>query len=70
MHFNLLIDITALDIILDISLYIIPVVLLIDSIHGLPHALVALYGVIMVDFHDFALDCFNLGNIGSAFETD
>ena len=70
MHFNSLTDITASDIMLDVSLHIIPVVLLIDSIHGLPHALVAPCGVIMVDFHDLTLDCFNLGNIGLAFEID
>ena len=70
MHFNLLTDITASDIMLDISLHIIPVVLLMDSICGLSHALVAPCRVIMVNFHDLALDCFNLGNIGLAFEMD
>ena len=55
---------------LDVSLYIMPVVLLMDSIHGLPHALVAPCGIIMVDSHDLTLDCFNLGNVGLAFETD
>ena len=70
MHFDLLTDIAASDIILDVSLHIMPVVLLMDSICGLPHALVAPCGVIMVDFHDLTLDCFNLGNIGLAFETD
>ena len=70
MHLDLLTDIAASDIMLDVSLYIMPVVLLMDSIHGSPHALVAPCGVVMVDFHDLALNCFNLGNIGSAFETD
>ena len=55
---------------LDVSLYIMPVVLLMDSIHGSSHALVAPCGVVMVNFHDLALDCFNLGNICSAFEID
>ena len=41
-----------------------------DSIYGSPHALVAPCGVIMVDFYNLTLNCFNLGNIGSAFETD
>ena len=70
MHFDLLTDITASDIILDVSLHIMPVVLLMDSIYGSSHALVAPCGVVMVNFHDLALDCFNLGNIGLAFETD
>ena len=70
MHFDSLTDITASDIILDVSLHIMPVVLLMDSIYGLSHALVAPHGVIMVNFHDLTLDCFNLGNICSAFETD
>ena len=70
MHFDSLTDITASDIMLDVSLHIMPVVLLMDSIHGSPHALVAPYGIIMVDSHDLTLNCFNLGNIGSAFKTD
>ena len=70
MHLDLLTDIAASDIMLDVSLYIMPVVLLMDSIYGLPHALVAPHGVVMVDFHDLALNCFNLGNIGLAFKTD
>ena len=70
MHFDLLTDITASDIMLDISLHIIPVVLPMDGIHGLPHALVAPHGVIMINSHDLILDCFNLGDIGSVFETD
>ena len=70
MHFNSLTDITASDIMLDVSLHIIPVVLLMDSIHGLPHALVAPCGIIMINSHDLTLDCFNLGNIGLAFEID
>ena len=70
MHLDSLTDITALDIMLDISLHIMPVVLPMDSICGSPHALVAPCGVIMVDFHDLTLDCFNLGNIGLAFEID
>ena len=69
-HFDSLIDITASDIMLDVSLHIIPVVLLMDSIYGSSHALVAPCGVIMVNFYDLTLNCFNLGNIGSAFETD
>ena len=69
-YFDSLTDITASDIILDISLHIMPVVLPMDSICGSPHALVAPCGVIMVDFHDLTLDCFNLGNIGLAFEMD
>ena len=55
---------------LDVSLHIMPVVLLMDGICSLPHALVAPYGVIMVNSHDLTLDCFNLGDIGLAFETD
>ena len=70
MHFNSLTDITASDIMLDIFLYIMSVVLLMNSICGLPHALVAPCGVIMVNSHDLTLDCFNLGNIGLAFEID
>ena len=70
MHFDLLTDITASDIMLDVSLHIMPVVLLMDGICGLSHALVAPHGVVMINFHDLALDCFNLGNIGLAFETD
>ena len=70
MHFDSLTDITALDIMLDVSLHIIPVVLLMDSICGSPHALVAPCGVIMVNSHDLAFNCFNLGDIGSAFKTD
>ena len=70
MHLDLLTDITASDIMLDVSLHIMPVVLLMDGIHGSSHALVASHGVVMVNFHDLTLDCFNLGNIGSAFETD
>ena len=70
MHFDLLTDIAASDIMLDVSLHIMPVVLLMDSICGLPHALVAPCGIIMVDSHDLTLDCFNLGNIGLAFEMD
>ena len=70
MHLDLLTDITASDIILDVSLHIMPVVLLMDSIYGSSHALVASCGVIMINFYDLALDCFNLGNIGLAFETD
>ena len=70
MHFNSLTDITASDIILDISLHIMPVVLLMDSIHDSPHALVAPHRIIMVDSHDLTLDCFNLGNVGSAFKMD
>ena len=70
MHFNSLTDITASDIILDISLHIMPVVLLMDSIYGSSHALVASCGVIMINFYDLALDCFNLGNIDSVFKTD
>ena len=70
MHFDLLTDITASDIMLDVSLHIILVVLPMDSIHGSPHALVAPCGVIMINSHDLTLDCFNLGNIGLAFEID
>ena len=70
MHFNSLTDITASDIMLDVSLHIIPVVLPMDGIHGLPHALVAPCGIIMINSHDLTLDCFNLGNIGLAFEID
>ena len=70
MYFDLLTDITASDIMLDVSLHIMPVVLPIDSIYGSSHALVAPCGVIMVNFHNLALDCFNLGNISLAFETD
>ena len=70
MHLDLLTDITASDIMLDVSLHIMPVVLLMDSIHDSPHALVAPHRIIMVDSHDLTLDYFNLGNIGSAFETD
>ena len=70
MHFDLLTDITASDIILDVSLHIMPVVLPMDGIHGSPHALVAPHRVVMVNSHDLTLDCFNLGDIGSAFETD
>ena len=70
MHFDSLTDITASDIMLDVSLHIMPVVLLMDSIHSLPHALVAPCGVIMVNSHDLTFDCFNLGDVGSAFETD
>ena len=69
-YFDLLTDITALDIMLNVSLHIMPVVLLIDSICGSSHALVAPHGIIMIDSHDLTLDCFNLGNIGSAFEMD
>ena len=69
-YFDLLTDIAASDIMLDVSLYIMPVVLPMDSICGLSHALVTPYGVVMVNFHDLALDCFNLGNICSAFEID
>ena len=70
MHFDLLTDITASDIILDVSLHIMPVVLPIDGICGLPHALVAPCGVVMINSHNLALDCFNLGDIGLVFETD
>ena len=70
MHLDSLTDITALDIMLDISLHIMPVVLPMDGIRGSPHALVAPRGVVMVNSHDLALDCFNLGNIGLAFEID
>ena len=70
MHFDLLTDITASDIMLDVSLYIMPVVLPMNDICGLPHALVAPCGVIMINSHNLTLDCFNLGDIGSAFETD
>ena len=70
MHFDSLTDIAASDIMLDVSLHIMPVVLPMDSIRGSSHALVAPRGVVMINFHDLALDCFNLGNIGSAFETD
>ena len=69
-YFDLLTDIAASDIMLDISLHIMPVVLPMDGIHGLPHALVAPHGVVMVNSHDLTLDCFNLRDIGSAFETD
>ena len=70
MHLDSLTDIAASDIMLDVSLYIIPVVLLMDGIHGSSHALVAPHGVVMVNSHDLTLNCFNLGDIGSAFETD
>ena len=70
MHFDLLTDITASNIMLDVSLHIIPVVLLMDGICGLPHALVAPCGVVMVNSYDLTLDCFNLENIGLAFEMD
>ena len=70
MYFDLLTDIAASDIMLDVSLHIMSVVLPMDSICGLSHALVAPCGVVMVNFHDLTLDCFNLGNIGSAFEMD
>ena len=69
-HFNLLTDIIASDIMLDVSLHIMPVVLLIDSIHSSSHALMAPYRIIMVDSHNLTLNCFNLGNLGSVFETD
>ena len=69
-YFDLLTDITASDIMLDVSLHIMPVVLLMDSIHDSPHALVAPHRIIMVDSHDLTLNCFNLENIDSVFETD
>ena len=70
MHLDSLTDIAASDIMLDVSLHIMPVVLPMDSICGLPHALVAPCRIIMVDSHDLTLDCFNLGNVGSAFKMD
>ena len=69
-YFDLLTDITASDIMLDIFLYIMLVVLLMDGIYGLPHALVAPCGVIMVNSYNLILDCFNLGDIGLVFEMD
>ena len=69
-YFDSLTDITASDIILDISLYIMLVVLPMDSIHDLPHALMAPCRIIIVNSHDLTLDCFNLRNIGLVFEMD
>ena len=70
MHLDSLTDIAASDIMLNISLHIMPVVLPMDSIHGLSHALVAPCGVVMINFYNLILNYFNLGNISSAFETD
>ena len=70
MHFDSLTDITASDIMLDVSLHVMPVILLMDGIHGSPYALVSSHRVIMVGFHDLTLDSFNLGYIGPAFELE
>ena len=70
MHFDSLTDIAASDIMLNISLHIMPVVLPMDSIHGLSHALVAPCGVVMINFYNLILNYFNLRNISSVFETD
>lgn len=69
-YFNSLTDITALDIMLDVSLYIMPVVLLINSFYDLSYALIAPCGVIMVNLYNLTLNYFNLGYVDLTFKTD
>ena len=70
MHFDSLTDITALDIMLDVSLHVMPVILPMDGICGLLYALVSSHRIVMVGFHDLILDSFDLGYIGPAFEPE